>query len=210
MKGDDVNGFLRHASDESILDLLHVTRCHGLLDDVIDPTQRAVSERDSDPTWRALSGAVRPDDRRDPRREFEMCAMYEGLESGHRERLQHGAGHAPVDHAHVFASVVADLVGHFVTSASRRAAALSCASRFDAPVPFATWPATSTSTTKSRRCSGPVASRTRYIGSESFEDCAHSCSSVFADFALPETTASSSALMLPSTSARAAANPPST
>jgi len=91
-----------------------------------------------------------------------------GRESGHRERLQHRVrrGDAAVDELH--------LVAHVVTSFSRFAAAASCASRFDAPVPRATCPATSTSTTKSRRCSGPVASSTRYVGSASLSPCAHS------------------------------------
>ena len=96
---------------------------------------------------------VRTNDRGDSRCEFKMCGIHEALESCHAERLQHSVCNAAFDHL--------ELVAHRVTSSMSFAAAASSAARFEAPVPCATLPATSTSTTKPRLCSGPLTSSVR-------------------------------------------------
>src|SRR5207245_7656766 len=102
--------------------------------------------------------SVRPDDRRDSRCEFEVGLVYERFEAGQCERLQ--------DRVRCRRSAFDDLqiVAHCITNSMSFAAAASSAARFEAPVPCATLPATSTSTTKPRRCSGPLTSSVRYRG----------------------------------------------
>src|SRR5439155_24750994 len=74
------------------------------------------------------------------------------------------------------------LVAHCVTSSMSFAAAASSAARFEGPVPCATLPATSTSTTKPRLCSGPLTSSVRYSGYWCCSVCSHSFSWVFVCF----------------------------
>jgi len=100
-----------------------------------------------------LPTTVRPNDCGDSRREFEVRGVNETLEARHAQRLQYGVRNAALDDLQV--------VAHCVTSSMSFAAAASSAARFDAPVPCATLPATSTSTTNPRRCSGPLTSSVR-------------------------------------------------
>ena len=100
-----------------------------------------------------LAAAVWPDDRRDPGRKFEMGLVHEALKPGHVETLQHRDQLQRVTRA---------VVAHARVTRSRRfAAAASSATRFDCPLPCATWPPASTWMMKSRRCSGPETSSVR-------------------------------------------------
>src|SRR5205814_7100627 len=108
-----------------------------------------------------LAAAVWPDDRRDPGRKFEMGLVHEALKPGHVETLQHRVrrADATVDQLQ---RVTRAVVAHARVTRSRRfAAAASSATRFDCPLPCATWPPASTWMMKSRRCSGPETSSVR-------------------------------------------------
>src|SRR5438552_14731965 len=94
-----------------------------------------------------FSGSVRTNDRGNSGCEFEMSLVYERFEPCQCERLQ--------DRVRCRRSALDDLqlIAHCVTNSMSFAAAASSAARFDGPVPWATFPATSTSTTKPRLCS---------------------------------------------------------
>src|SRR5581483_7443071 len=205
VKRDDADRFRGVTRYITVLDLFDGAGRDRAFHEISESANATVSEGDAQPRAPALPAAVRTYDRGDPRREFEMRPMHERLDARHGERLEHGVRcrHAALDDLEVL------VFAHSSTIFSRFAAAASCASRFDAPAPRATRPSTSTSTTKSRRCSGPVASSTRYVGSGSFSPCAHSCSSVFAVFTVAAEIASSELLIVSSTSAFARSKPAS-
>src|SRR5439155_3845364 len=115
-----------------------------LVNDFSNGAFRSIAQGHATRSGQAFSGTVRTDDRRYARRKLEMRLVDKALESHEIQALENGLGlsAAAVDHL--------QLVAHFVTSSSSFAAAASCASRFEVPVPRATLPPTSTSTSKPR------------------------------------------------------------
>src|SRR5256885_10738534 len=103
---------------------------------------------------KTLPGPVRTNDRSDPRRELQFGLVYETLEPYEAQALKKGVClPTALDYL--------QLIAHCVTNSMSFAAAASSAARFDGPVPCATLPATSTSTTNPRLCSGPLTSSVR-------------------------------------------------
>src|SRR5439155_5883363 len=141
----------------AVIKLLDNTNAKSVFDEAAEPLFRPVGQGDAPKKAPTFPRSVWTNDRGDPWCELEFGLMYEALKPYEAQALKNGVClPSTLDHL--------QLIAHCVTSSMSFAAAASSAARFEAPVPCATLPATSTSTMNPRRCSGPLTSSVRYRG----------------------------------------------